>query len=77
MEPRLGRSLRGANRGHEQIAREILVEAAEIDRRDDELYRLRERFVSLAATGTLAVPGGGLHGFRLRATCTLIVMQIR
>ncbi|MBD0282227.1 MAG: transposase [Thermoleophilaceae bacterium] len=29
---------RGANRGYEQIAREILAEAADIDRREDELY---------------------------------------
>jgi transposase len=29
---------RAANRGYEQIAREILAEAAEIDRREDELY---------------------------------------
>jgi transposase len=29
---------RTANRGYEQIAREILAEAAEIDRREDELY---------------------------------------
>ena len=29
---------RVANRGYEQIAREILAEAAEIDRREDELY---------------------------------------
>jgi transposase len=29
---------REANRGYEQIAREILAEAAEIDRREDELY---------------------------------------
>jgi transposase len=29
---------RGANRGYEQIAREILAEAAETDRREDELY---------------------------------------
>lgn len=29
---------RDANRGYEQIAREILAEAAEIDRREDELY---------------------------------------
>jgi transposase len=41
---------RGANRSYEQIAREILAEAAEIDRREDELYgeargdELPERF---------------------------------
>jgi transposase len=41
---------RGADRGYEQIAREILAEAAEIDRREDELYgeargdELAERF---------------------------------
>jgi transposase len=41
---------RRANLGHEQIAREILAEAAEIDRREDELYgeargdELPERF---------------------------------
>jgi hypothetical protein len=29
---------RAANRGYEQIAREMLAEAAEIDRREDEFY---------------------------------------
>jgi transposase len=56
---------RTANRSYEQIAREILAEAAEIDRREDELYgdargdELPEQFQTSAGPARRAARGQG------------------
>jgi hypothetical protein len=56
---------RTANRGYEQIAREILAEAAETDRREDELYgeargdELPEQLRTSAGRARRIAPGEG------------------